>query len=439
MKKILFFFAGMMILISCSGAETIPEPTASPVVGLPTPHIVQITPTPEPTVDIGAQPENISGISFPFWYALSGGQATLLEQEIAKFNIVNQYGIRVEPIKFNTLFEMGKALEDRIEPSPGLILDQLIDLNRFKFELIDWSHYMLLNGSGLDGANFINSPDNWTSIPFTRSARYLLYNSSFAQELGFNNAPKTFEEFEEQICAANQFWKTDEDLTNDNFGGYLLADDASWQEPISWMAIGTKDGSAAGFDLKIAEQNLLKLEQLREDSCIWYTTDTNPIDGLQTRKAIITSIDLQSLSEFLSAIKTSGSQDQILLITYPGEVKAVLYGLDLFIPKTEPEIQLAAYLFSRWLLDDQRQAVWSFETGLLPVTYSGTKKILTEDMITDDLIVAVSELESSIEINSMPELNKNRMLFGDGFYEWVTRYPFVELDEILDAVNEITE
>jgi|GEM_PF-6547067 len=430
MKKLIILFISIF-LVSCTGATTIPEPTSTPTKSLPTPFIVQMTPTAQPVVDLGAQPDAIAGVKVAFWYALSGQQASLMEQEIAKFNLVNQYGIQMVPTRFNTIFELRTALTVNQKELPGLLLDQLSDLPEDTIKPLDWLPYMQMADTGMDGNNFFGTRKDWNSVPFTRSARFLLYNASFAQELGFRNPPKTFKEFETQICAANQFWKTDDDLTNDYFGGYLLIGDSNWPEPISWMING---GSQQVFDLSNGKKVLLELETLRDEGCIWYTSEDDILENLQARKTIITSVDIQSLAEVRSAINALGIKDQIELIPYPGEVSAILYGFDLIIPESEPKTQMGAYLFVRWLLEDERQVTWTRETSLLPVTRSASQRLSSEAGISSDIAISISALESAISITSFPDLNSTRYLIGDGFYEWITRYPFVQLEKIFDEI-----
>ena len=431
MKNFFILFISIL-LVSCTGATTIPEATSTPTESLPTPFIVQMTPTAQPVVDLGAKPDEIAGVKVAFWYALSGKQASLLEQEIAKFNLVNPQGIQIVPTRFNTIFELRTALTVNQEEFPSLLLDQLSDLPAGIIEPLDWLPYMQMADIGMDGGNFIETKNEWNSIPFTRSARFLLYNASFAQELGFRNQPKTLKEFEEQICSANQLWKSDDELTNDNFGGYLLIGDSNWQEPISWM-INSPDPQ--NFEFSNGKKALLELEGFRDKGCIWYTNEVDMLENLEVRKTILTSVDIQSLAEVRSAISALSIQDRIDLIPYPGEVGTILYGFDLIIPKSEAKTQMGAYLFARWLLEDERQVTWTKELGLLPVTHTAAESLVSDPGISSDMAVSLSALESAISITSFPDLNSTRFLMGDGFYEWITRYPFTKIGDVFEEID----
>ncbi len=46
-------------------------------------------------------------------------------------------------------------------------------------------------------------------MPAQRTARFLLYNQSWARELGYDLPPATFSDFERQACAANKALASD--------------------------------------------------------------------------------------------------------------------------------------------------------------------------------------------------------------------------------------
>jgi ABC-type glycerol-3-phosphate transport system substrate-binding protein len=84
---------------------------------------------------------------------------------------------------------------------------------------------VIWNQDEVDGKRF--------GVPAQRTARFLLYNQSWARELGFNSPPATAVEFEQQACAAHKALGTDEDTDNDALGGWLI--DTHAMTPLSWM------------------------------------------------------------------------------------------------------------------------------------------------------------------------------------------------------------
>ena len=74
-------------------------------------------------------------------------------------------------------------------------------------------------------------------IPAERSARFLLYDASWAHDLGFNSAPATADDFRQQACAAHAAMLKDQDRSNDGMGGWLVdtqADDGAFLAERLW-------------------------------------------------------------------------------------------------------------------------------------------------------------------------------------------------------------
>lgn len=436
-KKVVFLIAFAVLLASCSGATAVVEPTATEEKPLPTPMTVQITPTPTPSYDVGVKTSQLKGTAIEVWYALSGERASLFEKFVATYNITNDMGIELIPIRFNTVFQLNNALLANDRALPALILTT--ELMNFDLDLVDIYPYTRIEDGALALPALIEGSDltgeiEMTSIPFTRSARYLVYNQSFAKELGFAQPPDSFETFVDQICAANAYWKTDDDQTNDVYGGYLLDGDPNWQEPVSWMArdLTFDEGGEGSVD---PAANLLDLEQARDDGCIWYQNGENKFENLRYRRALVISIDLQDVADLEGARKMLEISDELTLIPFPQKNGLITYGLDLMLPKTEPKQQLAAYLFARWLLDEPRQVEWGLETNAIPVTMASLKTLGEHPQATPDLKAALGYVENFTPLVSLGQYANDPIVIGDGFYQWVTRYPYTRMDDILDALS----
>ncbi len=119
-------------------------------------------------------------------------------------------------------------------------------------------------------------------IPAQRSARFLFYNQTWAHELGFDNPPATADEFRQQACAANAFFRTDLSPQNDGYGGWIV--DTDWQTTYSWLLAfggGVVDGNAYGFR---TDPNLAALQFLKglfDDHCAWLSTEPTPFDSVR--------------------------------------------------------------------------------------------------------------------------------------------------------------
>ena len=93
-------------------------------------------------------------------------------------------------------------------------------------------------------------------LPAQRSARFLFYNQTWAHELGFNSPPATADEFRQQACAANAFFRIDADPQNDGYGGWIV--DTDWQTTYSWLL---------AFGGGVVDGNGLRLPHRPEPGC----------------------------------------------------------------------------------------------------------------------------------------------------------------------------
>jgi len=74
-------------------------------------------------------------------------------------------------------------------------------------------------------------------MPAERSARFLLYNVSWARELGFNTPPSNADDLQLQACHAHQAMLTDTDRSNDGQGGWLVDTNSTTSSHGSWPLV----------------------------------------------------------------------------------------------------------------------------------------------------------------------------------------------------------
>jgi ABC-type glycerol-3-phosphate transport system substrate-binding protein len=259
--------------------------------------------------------------------------------------------------------------------------------------VVDLTPYLNDSTWGLDSGGESDFPavfraqDNFRGkqlgVSAQRSARFLFYNKTWAQQLGFNNPPATADEFRQQACAANASFRTDADLQNDGYGGWIV--DTDWQTVYSWMLAfggGVVDGNGSyGFrtDPNLAALQFLK--GLYDDNCAWLALDpTNPkgishgpyFDLFARRLALFVSGDLAEVPMATESMSQYKNTDEWTLLPYPGTNSSVLvtYGPSFSVLKSTPEKELAAWLFTRWMLSPENQSQWISATGLFPLTHS---------------------------------------------------------------------
>ena len=241
----------------------------------PTQPASTLTPTSIPNL-IDVSVDEVQGITIKAASAFVGSSRTALNDLLAKFNTVNEWGIIVyltEYNSYNTLFnEVSSTLDTSDQPNLVITLPAQILTWDSLAGLVELDPY-------LDDPRYGFSPDEvddffpifWemagdhenpiTSLPAEISASFLYYNQTWANELGFNEAPSTFPQFRQQACAANESFLTDIDLENDGFGGWVV--NTTPTSILSWM--NAFDGGVMGMGLGVvcSEANTTTLQSLK--------------------------------------------------------------------------------------------------------------------------------------------------------------------------------
>jgi ABC-type glycerol-3-phosphate transport system substrate-binding protein len=329
------------------------------------------------------------------------------------------------------------ALEDSNHPQMVIALPEyalgwqksVVDLNTYLHD----PEYGLTALEMSDFATAVWSQDEVDGIryglPAQRTARFLLYNETWARELGFLAPPKTSTEFETQACAAHAALGKDADPRNDALGGWII--DTSATTALSWMMAfdgGIQEGDNYRF---LTPENIAAfkyLKVLQQKGCAWIPSpDLQVHDRFVARQALFATTSLEELPDQARAFLTSGSQDEWTLLAFPGPEREalVLYGSSFVMFRSDGVTQLSAWLFMRWMLSPENQARWVQSTGLLPLR-SSTMNLLGEYAAAHPQWADGAELISSGR--TVPQLASwrlARVMLGDGFADMfdVIRHP----------------
>jgi multiple sugar transport system substrate-binding protein len=392
-----------LLLYGCGGATPQPEPQPPEATRTPaatnTPQ-VRRTPTLEPTATAVSLPtlevdeNDLRGISIDFWHIhgflleASGGGDTL-QTLVDEFNRTNRWGISVRNRSFNDYEEIFNTIQSSIYGDlPDVVLGynyQAASLYRSGELLLDLSPY-------LDDPRYGLSPDEiadflpvfWQQerdgsarlgLPFYRSAQVLLYNQSWAQELGFRAPPVTADEFKEQACAAALAAVGREDGPA-RAGGWAI--DTSAPTLAAWIYAFQGSLERPGergytFDGQGTLEAFHFLRQMYDEGCAWITGSPYPNREFASRQALFISSSVGGLSHQQSAMVASGSSDNWMVIPFPsleGDPVILAYGPSLALLRGEAEQELAAWLFAKWLTSPDVQAEWTRSQGTLPVRAS---------------------------------------------------------------------
>jgi len=430
-----------------------------------TPHLPTTTRTPGPSPTItptpivpnSIDPANLHGVSIQVWHAFAGPSQDVFVRQAAQFNAVNEWGIIVNQTgygDYTTLFDAtGTALDAGQTPDLVVALPEQALTWDASEAVVDLNPYLDDPTWGLGTDVIADIPPTFLAqdnvsgkqmgLPAQRSARFLFYNRTWAQELGFRNPPTTADEFRQQACAANASFLKDEDPKNDGYGGWIV--DTAWQTTYSWLLAfdgGVADGNAYGFRTDPNLATLQFLKGLYDKHCAWLSTEPTPFDSFARRAALFVTGDLAELPQAAESMSRLKNADEWTAIPFPGpQVRAVVvYGPSYTILKSTPVKQLAAWLFVRWLLSPENQAQWVEATGLFPLRTSMTNLIGPYQAASPQWDEAVGNLSLAQEVPQLASWRKVRYVLEDGLTViFQTNTPLNQLPSMLAEMDLMAE
>jgi ABC-type glycerol-3-phosphate transport system substrate-binding protein len=344
-------------------------------------------PAPEPTEvtsNIDADP---TGQSIVFWHAMSSG-ANLegMTALVDAFNTSNEYGITVEAVAQGSQSDLETAVNGAIATGElpnltmgfpnGLVrwygLDVVAGLNQYIedpiYGLSDEVRAGIFPGPYSSGT----LPDGTQiGIPMHQSAQVMFYNQTWAQELGFDGPPETSAEFKEQACAAAAANNADANPDNDGTGGMVFFPDASQMIPWIWAFGGeilTADGTAYDLNNQAAVDAAAFLNDLVVSGCT-LTTPSFPNPEFAGRLALFASSSTAGIPFQASAMTDAGNTDTWGAIAFPGpsgDKFVNAFGQMVGVVKTNPDQDLASWIFLKYLTSPETQSTWIGYTGYFP-------------------------------------------------------------------------
>ena len=350
----------------------------------------------EPATEIEWPYENVdpSGATILWWYQHTHERAQVLQQMIAEFSATNEWGIRVAAEFAGGYSKIDERMVDAFAAGiPSLIPNLTVGYaNQIaKYQLTDSIVDMdLLVDSPKWGLTPEEKADFYAGIleadisPLfgdghfrlgfapNRSMEVLYYNLDWLNELGYDGPPTTWADFQEMACAA-----TDSDAGT---VGYEINTDASCFASMVFSRHGTyfaEDGSAFIFSNDTVKETMQFIKELYDQGCATrlvekYADQTNLADY----RTLFTIGSTAGLPYYDEAIK-SGRQGEFRWGVAPlpymngGEHPVMnLYGPSVAIPKTTPEQELAAWLFTKWMTEPENLARWVKISNYFPVRAS---------------------------------------------------------------------
>ena len=392
----LFFWASSvsLILFACSPqtAAVLPTETADAVVVDSPATTTPFVPTPSPVsteaVDLNAV-SLPAGIELEFWHPWSGELANLMAELVEQFNQDNQWDIhvttQVHADQLVLLQDMEQVAANGDYPdvvaAPSAYLKSWY---RQGWPLLDLTTYVDSADYGLETAQvqaFL--PVFWKNdlldevrlgLPAYRDGRFIFYNQSWAEQLGFEAYPQTSADFQTQACAAATANLADAQLENNGTGGWLF--DTQSLTLLSWLrAFNGDDLIRADGEISFVEagsQTALEyLFDLYNQDCAWTGKQGEPFQYFADRYALFYSGDNQDIFTQEIVNQNAKSDDNWMLIPYPSDSSRPVVFVDgdsYAIFQKDVDKELAAWLFLRYLSSTENQIRVVEATGSLPLS-----------------------------------------------------------------------
>lgn len=445
---------GLFLLLNACASPV--APSVAPTPNLPRPAESTATPTaiatpsstPQPTISI--ESADLRGLHIEVWHAFTGETARLFEEQVALFNAYNEWGITVSATAYRDYLSLEEALQavQGNERLPALVValpEQGLAWQAagLTVELTPYLHDPRYGLTEEEWADFPSVYFLGSGFPAQRSARFLFYNQTWAQELGFAAPPQTPADFRQQACAANAAFRADRDVKNDGFGGWMV--DTHWQTIYTWLLAFGSEVSAEGAYTFRTDPNLAAftfLKQLFDDVCAWLSTANVPYQPFAERKALFLTADLTEVPAIAAVMGQSNPEDVWTPLPFPGQEKPVLavYGPDYILLRSEERQQLAAWLFVRWIVAPERQAIWTEQTGTLPLRLSLTQLLQDYRSASPAWAQAVAYLPAAHPTPSLASWLHVRLLLADGArFIFQTGWPVEKLPFVLDTIQTMAE
>lgn len=338
-----------------------------------------------------------SGQTIVWWHQHSGTREELLMEIVNDFNSSNEWGITVEAQNqggYDDIRDKVNASTAAGEQPAALIVGYQNDQAFYQLNdiLVDFDTYINDETYGLSEEEFNDFYASFLEqgvhpefggqrlgFPPNRSMEMMFYNKTWAEELGYSEAPTTPEQFKEMACAAAE-------TKGDGTGGYILRDDAS--AVAAWtFAFGgnilTEDGTGYDYANPATVEAMTFIKGLYDEGCAYFFTEGFPNPELANRRALFAQGSSSGIPFYLNDLQTAAEEngtevDELGIAAVPhttDEPSQNIYGADVMITRTTPEQELAAWLFVKWFTTPEVQARWVEASNYFP-TRAGTEEFL---------------------------------------------------------------
>jgi len=275
---------------------------------------------------------------------------------------------------------VGNAPPDLLWYNPTFA-GQLAELDAIK-PLEDWLNKSPLKAE-IDPALFesMELEDHIWSIPFATNNTAIFYRPSLFKKAGITKLPQTWEEFKNVAKILTQDQNKDGRI--DQYGMILPLGKGEWSV-FTWLPfMFSADGEILSEKVAVkpnGEKTKLVVPQIDNPGAIaalqfWQDLIksgsailSGPERGYELNKFIAGKVAMQITGSWtLSELKQTGIDFDVFPIPFLKHPAAVVGGENLYLMKTNPEREEAAWEFLQYILSEEFQTAWALGTGYLPI------------------------------------------------------------------------
>lgn len=428
-----------LLLAACQPAA---NPTANPEVS-PSPRpsatsqpTATLPPTPTVTPAWWVADEDLDGVRLHFLHPWAGDLSHQIDILVDEFNQTNPWNVHVMVASTGSVAALFDEVSGGLEAggSPRVVIaapEQILTWAQKPGQVVDLGPFITDAQVGIDPTAVPTAfwqpaeTGGWQlGLPILGSLRVMVYNRTWAQELGFREPPTTPAQFEQQACAAAQYNQTDDTRANDGTGGWYV--DTEPDTLLSWLrAFGVsdlvgEDELAYDFSQEDSREAFLYLHELMAEGCIWMGRQPSPYDYFAGRNALFYSAALAELDAQAQAQARSESSDQWTVIPFPsvtGEGEWLVSAFSLAVLEGPPAENLAAWHFARWLAQPERLARLAAAGGLLPANQTAIDALVESGRMPPQWNAAVQGLEHGFTPPQRGSWRFARMVLEDAAWQ----------------------
>ena len=329
-----------------------------------------------------------------FWYQHTRERETALQELIADYNEENEHGIVVKGEYAGSYSDIYNKMVVGIQANalPSLVVAYQNQAMAYYRDggIVDIAPYMDSPKWGLSRAeksDFIQSflkqdfiGGAQVGFPPNRSLEVFYYNVDWLRELGFDNPPRTWDEFAQmcRLARDNPFSRSED---KGRSLGFLIEAEASRLASLVFTRGGDLvDETLSRYTIETPAMRgaLSMLRGLMEDGSIELMGEEYGDQREFAAGQVLFILRSSSGLPFVTSAVEDGL-DFTWTVTYPPneleEPVVNVYGASVSLCKTTPQQQLAAWLFVKWFTEPAQQARWVRASNYFPVRRSTASEL----------------------------------------------------------------